>query len=833
SLHLIGNAHIDPVWLWRWPEGYQETRATFRSALDRLAEFPQFVFTASQAAVYGWVQDSEPDLFEAIQQRVRAGRWAAVGGWWMEPDCNLPSGESFARQSLYGQQFFQAAFGQPCTVGYCVDSFGHHAMLPQLLRQGGLDSYVFMRPNAIENPQCPQGPFWWESPDGSRVLAFRLLSAYETGPENVNPAALHKIAAHFTDDVRDLMFFYGVGNHGGGPTIATLRSLEALQADPDLPSLTFSSPERYFKDLQARLPELPVYRGELQMHAVGCYAAHAGVKAWNRRAEHHLLATERWAVVGQHLTGMPSATSELSAAWQTVLFNQFHDILAGTSIKEAYEDVRDDFGAVERSAGRVLNTALQRIASQVDTRGDGLALVVFNPHAFAAQVPIEHELMVWHLGAAPLELFDSAGQAVACQAGEPSAAVPTAWRRRLVFMADLPALGYRVYHLRANPQAQPAQVDTADSGLRLQTVAGPVVNNYQVETDGRADLVLENSALRLTLDGRLSVIGSLVDKRSGRQVFSGPAALAEVLDDPSDTWSHGVTAYTDVCGQFSGARLAIIEAGPVRLRVRATTHFGASTLRQDFSLYRDQPWIEVRVVLDWHEQLKLLKLAFPVAAADPTATFEIPYGVLERPGDGREVPGQRWVDISDAGEAGLSGLSVITDSIYSYDVTGARLRLTVLRSPVYAHHSPRELAPEADYAWMDQGRHELRYLLLPHAGACPTADVQRQAEILNMPQLSQMEGLHAGPLPAVAGFLAVDAPNVILTVLKQAQDGSGLIIRAQEVAGLATSATLNLALLGREFPIELGPWQVKTWRIAPGDNMPALRETNFLESAIA
>ena len=828
TIHLIGNAHIDPVWLWRWTEGYQETRATFRSALERLAEFPQFVFTASQAAVYQWVQEAEPELFAAIQQQVRAGRWAAVGGWWMEPDCNLPAGESFARHSLYGQRYFREAFGAVCRVGYCVDSFGHNAMLPQLLQQGGMDRYVFMRPNQFENPQCPEGPFWWESPDGSRVLAFRLLSGYGTGPEDVTPAALQAIDAHMTDAVRDLMFFYGVGNHGGGPTIATLRSLEALQNDPALPSLSFSSPERYFEALQAGQPELPVYRGELQMHAVGCYAAHSGVKAWNRRAEHLLLAAERWATVSRHVTGMAPAGPALSGAWQGVLFNQFHDILAGTSIPAAYEDVRDDFGAVNQAAGRVLNAALQRIASQVDTRGGDLALLVFNPHVFPARVPVEHELMTWHMAGGALELQDQAGQPVACQVAEPSATVPGNWRKRVIFMAELPPLGYRLYHLSANASAQ-AQPSEPDAGLQISAVAGPVGNSYQIETDGREDLVLENAHLRLTLDGRLGDVASLVDKRAGQECFDGHAAVGEVLDDPSDTWSHGMTAYRDVCGRFSSSGLTILENGPVRLRVRATARYGASSLRQDFILYRDQPWVEVRVMLDWHEQLKLLKLAFPVAVQDPVASFEIPYGVITRPVDGSEVPGQRWADVSGRLAASRRGVSLITDSIYSYDVSGARLRLTVLRSPVYAHHTPKVLEPDRDYAWMEQGQHTLRYVVRPHAGSWQTAGTPRLAEMLNMPLLAQAESRHAGRLPAQAQFLAVDATNVMVTVLKQAEDGAGLIIRAQETSGQQTTAALKLALIEREFPVEIGPWQVKSWRVREEDGDYRMWETNFLE----
>jgi len=621
-----------------------------------------------------------------------------------------------------------------------------------------------------------------------------------------------------------------VGNHGGGPTIATLKSLEALQQDPTLPTLSFSSPERYFPDLLDRQPDLPVYRGELQMHAVGCYAAHSGVKAWNRQVEHLLLAAERWAAVSQQVTHMPDATTALARAWQLVLFNQFHDILAGTSIREAYDDVRDEFGAARRTAWSVLNTATQRLASQVDTRaagerGPGAALVVFNPHTFAATVPVEHEVMIWNMETGGLQLQDSAGQRVACQTEAPSAVVPGNWRRQLVFQAELPALGYQVYQLTVQPETPPP----ADAGLTIATGAGPVVNDYLVETDGREDLILENSALRLTLDGRLGDIASLLDKTTGAEVFAGHAAAGVVLDDPSDTWSHGLTAYRDVCGQFSGAGLKVLEQGPVRLRVRATARYGASTLRQDFILYRDQPWVEVRVVLDWHEQLKLLKLAFPAALSEPAATFEIPYGVLARPVDGTEVPGQRWVTLSGRANGAARNVSLISNAIYSYDVTSAQARLTVLRSPVYAHHTPKTLTAGTEYEWMEQGRHEFRYLIQPQAGAPDLSATQRLAEMLNMPNLSQAEGTHDGLLPAQAGYLSVEAANVLMTVLKPAEDGGGLIVRAQETAGLATHTNLKLALVAGEFPITLGAWQVGTWRLEEAAGGYTLRETNFLE----
>ncbi|MCC7354885.1 MAG: alpha-mannosidase [Anaerolineae bacterium] len=824
TLHLIGNAHIDPVWLWPWTEGYQETRATFRSALDRMREFPQFVFTASQAAVYRWVEEAEPDLFAEIRQRVQEGRWCIVNGWWMEPDCNIPAGESLARQSLYGQRFFREKFGLTCRVGYCVDSFGHHGMMPQLLRQGGFQFYVFMRPGRAENPNVPRGPFWWESPDGSRVLAYSLLSAYGSGGDALTPEALRKVAEHCTESVRDQMFFYGVGNHGGGPTIANLKSLEAMQHDPALPTLEFSSPDRYFDRLLQGRPDLPVLRDELEYHAVGCYSAHAGVKQWNRKAEHSLLTAERWATVSHLLTQMPYPQQELTSAWHTVLFNQFHDILAGSSIREAYEDARNAYGAVLQTAQASLNVALQRIAAQVDTRGGESAVIVFNPHAFPVRAPVEHELMTWHLGNQPLHLVDEAGQEVVWQAGPISATVPPGWRTRLCFLADLPPLGYRVYHLNRRPAEAKTE---AGGGPQVERLPWTVKDGYEVEADGRANLAVENEYLQLEVDARLGDL-RLWDKSNQQEVHTSRAAVGVVLDDPSDTWAHGVTSFRDECGRFADAEVRVAESGPLRVVVRSRTHYGRSTLIQDFILYRGLPWVEVRVAVDWQERLKMLKLAFPVHVAQPVATFEIPYGAIERVADGREVAGQGWFDVTGQTGNGFYGLSILNDGKYGFDVLGAEMRMTVLRSPVYAHHTPHKLEAGQDYHYMDQGWHEFRYILLPHAGTWQEAGTARLAQVLNAPPLALTEGIHGGSLPAVAGHLAADADNVLVTVLKKAEEGDDLIVRCQETAGMETATTLRLPLLGREVAANLGPWQIKTWRIPRDARQPA-REVNFLE----
>jgi alpha-mannosidase len=828
TIHFIGNAHIDPVWLWRWPEGYQETRATFRSALDRLKEFPDFVFTASQAAVYRWIEESDPDMFEEIRQRAKEGRWAIVNGWWMEPDCNIPGGESFARQSLYGQRYFKQKFGKTCLSGFCVDSFGHNGMLPQLLLQGGFKYYVFMRPNKIENPACPEGPFWWESPDGSRVLAYRLLSAYGTGPEGMTPEAVRNIAAYFKPDVQVEMFFYGVGNHGGGPTVENIQSIQAMQKDPDLPNLIFSSPDDFFESLLDRSPEggarLPVYRGELQYHAAGCYAAHSGVKRWNRKAEHDLLRAERWTTISHLIAGTPYPRKEFEAAWEAVLFNQFHDILAGSSIREAYDDARDAFGSVFQTAETNLNRALQRISSRVDTRGGETAVVVYNPHSFAVKVPVEHELMTWHLGGRPLHLVDHINREVSWQPGPLSASVPQGWRMRLCFIAELPPLGYKVFHLKGSSE------ETGQTGgPQVEKLPLTVVNGYDVEADGRSNLAIDNEFMHLELDSHLGDIAHLVDKRTGHEVFLGHAAKGLVIDDPSDTWSHGVTAFRTECGRFGDASLKLVESGPERVVIRGKSFYGKSTLIQDYIVYQGLPWIEVRVIVDWHEQLKLLKFTFPVNVQKPTASFEIPYGVIERPTNGLEVPGQRWCDVTGETQQGLFGLSIMNDAKYSFDVLDAEMRMTVLRSPVFAHHTPHKLEANQDYVFMDQGRQEFSYILLPHAGPWQKAETVQLAEVLNMPPVPQTEGIHGGELPPEGNFLSGMDSHVNLSVLKMSEEGEDIIVRCCETSGTLAKTILKIPFLTREIDLSLTPWQVKTLRIPRDKNRP-VQETNFLEN---
>ena len=370
---MIGNAHLDPVWLWQWQEGFQAAKSTFRSVLNLMRESDDFLFTSSSAAIYEWIEQNDPEMFREIKQRVAEGRWEIVGGWWIQPDCNLPCGESLVRQGLYGQRYFKASLGVTATVGYNVDSFGHAGSLPQILLKSGLSCYIFTRPHP-EEKTLPSRLFWWESDDGSRVLAFRIPYEYNTWGRGLQRhvercAAELKRSGQRRDGrepgaYSDLMCFYGVGNHGGGPTRENLESIREMNRDPSYPALLFSTPSRYFCSVEGDEASIPVVHDDLQHHSVGCYSAHSGVKRWNRQAENLLLTAEKLSVLASRLTSLPYP-ADYGVAWKDVLFNQFHDILAGTSIEPAYEDARNLYGEAMAIAGRNLNGAVQALSWKV------------------------------------------------------------------------------------------------------------------------------------------------------------------------------------------------------------------------------------------------------------------------------------------------------------------------------------------------------------------------------------------------------------------------------------------------------------------------------------
>jgi len=793
-LHMIGNAHIDPVWLWQWPEGYQEVRATFESALARLEEYPDFVFTSDSIAFFAWVEEHDPPLFERIRERIADGRWQVVGGWWLEPDCNIPGGEALVRHALYGQHYLRDRFGIEATTGANLDSFGHNATIPQLLRKSGMDSYVFLRPGPHELT-LPGPLFQWRSPDGSRVTAYRIPHEY-CSPRADLGNHVDKALAQLPPEPEELAVFYGVGNHGGGPTRANLDSIARLDSAGGLPRLEPSSLRRFFDSVDPAV--LPEHAGELQHHGVGCYTSHSGIKRWNRRAENLLQRAEKWAAVADVVAGQPYPLAELTDAWKLLLFNQFHDTLAGTSIAPAYEDARDQIGYACTVAALAFNRAIQAIARRIEIPfAEGTApLVVFNPHAWPLRADVELEFAGFANEEA--RLVDETGAAVPVQR-TPGTTTLNGSRGRLVFPAEVPPLGFRLYRLEPGGTGA-ARLDAARA-------------------------TLENPHLLLEIDRSTGRIARLVHRESGADLAAPDRPHAVVVDDRSDTWGHRVRAYDDAVGEFRVERVALVEEGPVRSRLRVESRHGDSTLAEEYLLGADARFVEVRVALDWREQLKLLKLRYPSGVEADRATYEIQYGSIERPANGDEEPGQAWVDVS----AGGRGLAVLNDAKHGFDVQGGDIGISAVRSPVWAWHEPRELDPDERYEYMDQGRQDFTVRLVPHAGDWREAGVVRLAAELNQPAFALLESSHEGPLAPAASFLADGGGDAVVSVLKLAEDGSGdLVVRAYESAGRAGRATIELPLVERTIETELGPAEIKTFRV-PRDPAAEVEETGLLE----
>jgi len=556
-------------------------------------------------------------------------------------------------------------------------------------------------------------------------------------------------------DDAEYAVFYGVGNHGGGPTRANLDQIERLNGEGDR-RLALSSLRRFFDAAAARNGDLPVVRGELQHHAPGCYTTHSGIKRWNRRAENLLLRAEKWSVVADSLGARPYPLRELTEAWKLLLFNQFHDTLAGTSIEPAYDDARDQIGHASSLATNAFNAAVQSVARQIaiQEEPDMRPVVVFNPHTWRLRTTVEVEY-TW-LRAEGAHVVDDDGEPVPMQLTQPLTTMSSS-RGRLVFPVDVPSLGYRVYRIRPGAvEAEP-------------------------------------------FDGEPTVFSRAV-----------------VIDDRSDTWGHGVTSYRRKAGEFERASVAVIERGPVRTITRVESRYGSSTLREDYVVTRGLPYVDVRVTLDWHERLKLLKLRYGSGVDAGVATYDVPYGHVERVTNGNEEPGQSWVDVSN----GRGGLTVINDAKHGYDVRGGEIGISAVRSPVWAWHDPRALEDGGDFEYMDQGRQTFTVRLVQHNGDWRAAGVVRLAAELNQPPFALIETYHDGPLAQRDSFADDGGGDVVVTAVKGAEDGNGYAVRAYESSGRSSPARIEL--LGRVIEAEFGANEIKTF--------VETRETDLLES---
>lgn len=773
KVHLIGNAHLDPVWLWRWQEGFSEILATFRSALDRMKDFPDFIFTSACSAYYEWVEEIDPTMFEEIKQRVREGRWHIVGGWYLQPDCNLPDGESFARHGLIGQRYFKEKFGVTATTGYNVDSFGHNANLPKILKASGMDNYTFMRPYPEEQGRN-ESLFEWKADDDSSVFAYRLPLLYCI---TLNEMELFdKINKMVQTDNMDHMAFYGVGNHGGGPTIGLIDAINKLDMEK-----TFSHPDRYFAE--ADKENLPVLQGDLQHHARGCYSAVSKIKKMNRKGEHNLLAAEKMCVMAKELTGLTYPADQLRKAWKNLLFNQFHDIICGCAIKKAYTDAEHLYGEVMSITERAINASMQSIAWNIDTlKGEklpayklknfklwehevlGTPITVFNPHSWSvkAVVQVNHNAT---------KIEDAQNREIPFQLVRGDQTNRNNDIYHTAFVAEVPAMGYATYRLFAEKDATISQE-----------------NDLCV-----TERCMENSKIKVVFDEKTGDISQVYDKENKKYIIDKPLRAILLDETLCDTWAHDKTILGETIGEFGDPVFNVVETGPVRGKLKVTTTYNQSKIVREYVIMPYSDEIRVKTVVDFQEKHRTLKFTFPMT--EEKIITKIPYGTIEKHGYTGEEPCGSWL--------ASGNLCVANDSKYGYDTQDGEVRMTVLRSAVYAdHYGERDEFCE----YMDLGVSEFYYSLFPYSN---NADCEKKAEELNFALPYIMGSFHKGPLPEVKSCIVCNEKNIIVTAVKQAEDNKDNIIRLYETEGKDVSAEVRL--FDKKISVTLSHNAVKTY----------------------
>jgi alpha-mannosidase len=796
---MIGYGHIDPVWLWPWTEGVAVVHSTFRAALDRMNETSDFTFVSSSAQFYQWVADNDPSMLTEIRKRIKEGRWSIVGGWWVEPDVNIPGGEAMVRQGLYGQMTLQRLFGCRASVACNPDSFGHTSSLPQIIKQQGMDNYIFMRPGSHEKT-LPADLFWWEGDDGTSVLAYRIQITYgATGPLHNHIEKI--LTMDQNQPIKNLMVFFGAGDHGGGPTKESILSVQEMKTEKDAPKVLFSTPENYFKEIRDKKNlNIPVVKDELQYHAVGCYTTEAEIKKNNRLSEAALIIAEKIAAIGSSCWGSKYPKAEFTSAWQRVLFLQFHDSMAGTSLYEHSQTAREGYGFALDIAHQATYMAVQKLEWQVPAEDPGSQyLMVFNPHAWEVTGSIEYDFN--HDTGISSRVEDESGSALLHQWTYGS--TETGNRKKLIVNTKLPPFGYR----------------------QIRVLPG---DSQHVKGYAKAeDTILENEFLKISFSTKGTI--SILDKETGNELFTGgkTGCRAIIIDDPSDTWSHDIKTFSDEIGAFGNAVINITENGSLRATMRVITTYHDSTLSIDWSLCSGSRNLEALVTLDWHEHLKMLKFSFPVDVESPVSTYETPYGHIERATNGHENPGQRWIDLTGNCKGGTHGLTVFNDAKYGYNVAGNDMRISVARSAVYAHHNPKVLDMKAEHLWMDQGIQTFRMLLVPHRETWKKSNTVRTAEEFISPSVLIYQGIHGGKKPKTGSFLSVDAPNVIVSSVKISETGDDLIIRCVESVGLAAEVTIDLRFAGRKWTGNFKPCEIKTLRL--NQKTGNIKEVNLLE----
>ncbi|MEM2740127.1 MAG: glycoside hydrolase family 38 C-terminal domain-containing protein, partial [Candidatus Bathyarchaeia archaeon] len=677
-IYLFGHSHIDTAWLWPFSETRRKIRRTF-STIARLASLGyRFTYVQSGAQNYRWLEEDRK-LFSRVKKLVEEGLWLPIGGMWVESDTQLISGESLARQFLYGQRYFEEKFGRRCRIGWLPDSFGFSAQLPQVMSESGIEVFVTHKVMWNDTNEFPYHAFVWEGLDGTRIIGHIIVASYNgvaTASELYGMWGKYK-----QRDKAPAIYSYGYGDGGGGPTFTMLERLKLLKRLKILPELIEApSEDEYVEALRRVRDSLPVWRGEMynEYHR-GVYTTNIRVKQLMSRAESEAVWAETLSTITSILGLTVYPDAELKDAWERILRCQFHDVLPGSSNREVYEEAYRELDGAWMDLSRITEASLKNLAENIYARKG--CIIVFNRLPWMARAILE-------LPRGCYKTYD--GIPIDTQIVDDHS----------IALIDVPPLGYTTLI--------PVEEDSTESGVIVEELS--------------SGMVIENEYLKVKVT-REGCIESIYDKELGEEFLAGLSNMIEIhTDKPGsfDAWD-----VERVAVEAPGAKPDIVEEvkvvmkGPVAVRVRSCYRYRDSVIEQYITVYKGSRLIRIDTMLDWREKGRLVKVWFKPNVKAEEACFEVPFGVVRRPtvikdswDEARfEVPALRWMDVSD----GYKGFAVISPDRHGYTVREGRIGLSLLKSPLMPN------------PWSDLGLSETTYYLYPHLGDYRVGEVYRRA----------------------------------------------------------------------------------------------------------
>ena len=763
--YMISNAHFDSQWNWDVQTSIDVyIRNTMVQNFWLLERYPDYVFNFEGGVKYSWMKEYYPEMYGQVKEWIRRGRWNVCGSTWDATDPNIPSPESFFRNILLGQQFYREEFGVRSNDIFLPDCFGFGYTLPTIAAHAGLIGFSTQKLQWRKHPfygeaKVPFSIGLWQGIDGSRLMAALNANDYNTRWDGRDMSRDEGIIALAQGGVNNTAYrYYGVGDRGGSPTIPTLVSLEkGVHGDGPLEAVSARAGQMY-EDYYPfdKHPELPVYDGELLMdvHATGCYTSQAAMKRFNRRNEQLADAAERASVMAHWLGAAAYPDEELRTEWRRFIWHQFHDDLTGTSIPRAYTFSWNDELIAQDKFANLAASASGGVSRALDTRVKGIPVVVYNPVAEIRREVVEAEVAAASQPRA-VSVWSPRGERVPAQLlGYRDG------KARIAFAAEVGAVGYAVYDLRMQGAAVRSSLKATPNSL-------------------------ENRIYKLTLDAN-GDIASVLDKRSGRELVQDGKAfrLAMFTENKStdwpawEIWKETIDRAPEAVAD--DVVISVAEQGPLRATLKVSRRHGKSTFVQYISLTEGaaDDRIDIRNEVDWQSENALLKAEFPMSVSNPEAAYDLGLGYIRRGNNtptAYEVYAQQWADLTD--RDGAYGVAVMNDCKYGWDKPDDHtLRLTLLHTPTPGRHYKYQ-------SRQDIGRHVFTYSIVGHTGDPVAGRIASKAESLNQPLAAYAAPKHAGRLGREFSFLSVSTPQLAVKALKQAEDGSGYVLRLNEMSG--------------------------------------------------